>query len=135
MAALLACGKKGEEEEAEQGKEGMSVWWSIEWLPKSVGGLSSKCAPPLPILSYHFPSLALCRFHPLSLFFSALRLRLNTFLFSPTSLSDIVRLLLPFRIAAPLLKRNGGKTGGKRKATSARRDSHLRGRRPDAPTD
>lgn len=40
--------RKGEEEaaETEGGKEeGMSVWWSIEWLPKSVG-FSTKANTP-----------------------------------------------------------------------------------------
>jgi hypothetical protein len=31
--AVAAWRKKGEEE------HGMSFWWSIEWLPKSVGGV------------------------------------------------------------------------------------------------
>lgn len=52
VAAALKGNRRGEGE-AEEGKEGveegMSVWWSIEWLPKSVGTTNAlfPLAPPL----------------------------------------------------------------------------------------
>ena len=59
VVAALGAWRKGEEEEAEtegEKEEGMSVWWSIEWLPKSVG-CSTNDAPfhprPLRLLRYH----------------------------------------------------------------------------------
>lgn len=57
MAASEAW-REGEEEEAETegGKEeGMSVWWSIEWLPKSVGSQQRGRRAGFPLAPLRFP--------------------------------------------------------------------------------
>jgi len=67
VVAALEAWRKGEEEAAEtegEKEEGMSVWWSIEWLPRSVG-CSTNDAPfhprPLRLLRYHTLPRALPR--------------------------------------------------------------------------
>ena len=95
-AAASEAWRKGEEEaETEGGKEeGVSVWWSIEWLPKSGGstrgdapvsrsapsrlGNFTQASPPLPgpplpfgafPLRFNFPAAISCGFLRVILFF------------------------------------------------------------------
>ena len=88
-AGLAFEAKRGvEEEEGEaetDGKEeeGMSVWWSIEWLPKSVGSTNALFPPHAPPLSRI--SLLPLPSPPLQIKFSFLSLAIGALL-SPFSL-------------------------------------------------